>query len=135
MSNYFEAPEADVEDDSAAAVAGWILWVSLSLVAVSTLIYLGIQVATPAYEDLFRGFGGDLPAVTEFALVAGRYALLVAVLTAIPLINLWRRRRSTEARVGRDFGLVIAGFVVAVFAAAGWVFAMYMPIYTMGSVV
>lgn len=135
MTDYFEAPESDVETGGAPYVAGWILWLSLALVLIAALIFLVIQLATPSYDRLFAGFGAELPLATRIALAAGRFALVFVVLHALPLIRLWRSRRSSRARVRRDFGLVIAGFVLSLVAAMGWVASMYLPIYTMGATV
>jgi len=87
------------------------------------------------FEELFKGFGAGLPAVTRFVL-AFRHGWWLFAIVAIAIL-VWIVRRPPQTRVERRRQMwSVVAFAVAFGAFWGFVaLALYLPIFRLGSVV
>ena len=113
----------------------WVLLLSSFLIVWSIAIYAYVVIAVPPFRELFAGFGADLPLVTAFVLDYARLSVVLAPVSIIPLVSMWRHRASAANDNARDFGRVIIAFVVAVLIGSIAVYGLYLPIFKMGAVV
>ena len=101
----------------------------------SLVIYAYIVFVIPSFEELFAGFGAELPAVTTFVFEYGRLSALLAPISIILLVSMWRKRTAATNDKARDFVRVVIAFVVSMVIGSVAVYGLYMPIFEMGAVV
>ena len=126
---------ASIENSERPTMKPWVPGLSITLTGISVAIYVAIHFSGQGFDDLFRGFGADLPALTAFVLAYYKYFGVLALIGLVPcVLLLWNRTLSIEdshrlfALVLMSFGLSLA--VLVLFAAA-----MYLPVFKLGSVV
>jgi type II secretory pathway component PulF len=113
----------------------WVLLLSSILVVWSIAIYAYIVMAVPSFRELFAGFGADLPSLTAFVIKYSWLCVVLAPLSIIPLVALWRKRSSENIDKGRDFKRVIIAFMISVVIGNVSVYGLYLPIFKMGAAV
>ena len=87
----------------------------------------------PQFEELFKGFGAELPVATKFVLISYHYW---SVLVFVPLIILVKYLMTPEltARSNRILTYItMPMFVFLVFFIPLLVVVLYLPIFLMGS--
>ena len=119
---------------SANGVPTWKLVVSFLLVVSSAVTYAFMFFAGEAFEELFVGFGAELPLVTKIALSMSGYIWLLLLFVLVPFVRLWNGRKAASTNDSRLFSYVIAGFVLSVALLFFFQIGVYMPILKMGSV-
>jgi len=113
----------------------WMLVLSVALTSMSAAIYLGIFFSGAGFQDLFRGFGAELPALTHFFLVSYPYYGALILIGLVPCLSLvWNRSRPI-AESNRLFMLVIVSFGISFILLSLSVAAAYLPIFELGAVV
>ena len=87
------------------------------------------------FEELFKGFGAELPALTRFIL-ATRHAWVLFSIAAIAIV-VWivRRPASNQKEHRRQKMAVIVYAMLFAMAAGIAVIALYLPIFQLGAVV
>jgi type II secretory pathway component PulF len=100
-----------------------LIGVFLTLGVAGTLVTLPLSVG-PTFAQMFRDFGGPMPALTGFALHPWSGALLSAPAFATTLIGARRR-----APIHRRRQLVAGGFVLAAAAFGFWISCVYLPVF------
>lgn len=126
-------PEApDNTENSRKPVKLWMLSLSVVLTILSAVIYALIFLNGERFQDLFNGFGAELPALTRFFLSSYQY-FGVLILVGLPpcLLLLWNRNR-VVAESNRLFKFVLAGFGLSLFVLSVSVTAAYMPVFELG---
>jgi hypothetical protein len=88
----------------------------------------------PVFADMFSSFGGELPSTTQFVIATYKYWLIIPIITLAICIDVWRRSEYTE-KYRKFVFYTLGGFVVATIFLVVFVsiFAMYAPIFTMGT--
>ncbi len=129
-------PEApDDKKNTCQPVKAWMLILSVVLTLISAVIYVAIFFNGAGFQDLFRGFGTELPALTRFFLASYQYYGVLILIGLVPCsLLLWNRNRSV-AESNRLFRLVFASFGLSLFLLSVSVAAAYLPIFELGSVV
>jgi type II secretory pathway component PulF len=87
-----------------------------------------------AFEDLFRGFGADLPWFTSTVLEVYKFNGLLLLVGLVPYAMLVKERKPTIKRRTRLTKLVVLGFGLALTSLAVFTTAMYLPVFQMGTV-
>jgi type II secretory pathway component PulF len=101
----------------------WFEYLALGLaLAFSTLITVGLNLVIPAFEEVFRSFGAELPLLAVFY-IRFRWSFL-----ALPVLVLiaWRYWPNPNAR---SLAAVFLGIVIPIVLLVVGILAMYLPIY------
>ena len=112
----------------------------IAIVAVIEVL-VGLAAATLAptivssFEEVLKGFGADLPALTRFVL-ATRYGWwLFAVAAVWILVWILRRPAPTPVKQRRQM-LAVVGYAIALGVACGVaLISLYLPIFRLGATV
>ena len=128
-----EKPSILSEDDGRTRV--WVLLLATVLIVWCVAIYAYIFIAVPAFDELFRGFGADLPLLTAMVINYSWIALLLALVSLVPLASVWRNRASAFDTIARDLTTVVIAFAVSIVVGSTAVWGLYLPIFQMGAVV
>ena len=113
----------------------WVPILSITLTGISVAIYFAIFVSARGFEDLFRGFGADLPQITSFFLAYSRFFGVLALIGLVPcVVLLWNRALSVQEG-NHLFAIVLVSFGLSLAVMAAFVFAAYLPIFQLGAVV
>ncbi len=128
-------PARSLLTDDAGRTRLWVLLLSSFLTVWSLVIYAYIVFAVPSFEELFAGFGAKLPALTTFVFDYGRLTALLAPISIILLVSMWRKRVALTNDKARDFVRVVIAFVVSMVIGSVAVYGLYLPIFKMGAVV
>lgn len=107
------------------------------------IVFVGLAVLIAAFivyyirgmAELFAGFGADLPVLTRLFIDLGAWILLVPLSGLIPIVLLFAHDEMPEPRMRTLFGWTVAMPVISVGLFIAAMFAMYQPIFEMGSVV
>jgi len=110
-------------------VRSWKLVFSCALTAVSAAIYVAIFVGGVEFQDLFRGFGTDLPVLTRFALATHKYYGVLILVGLIPCVSLLWNRNRFVADSNRLFMWVVVSFGLSFSLLGAFVTAMYLPVF------
>ena len=129
------ATQQSVLTDDVGRTRLWVLLLSSVLIVWSVAIYAYIVFSVPPFQELFAGFGGELPSLTTFIIDYGRLFALLAPISIIPLVSMWRQRAVATGDKARDFARVIIAFVVSLVIGSLTVYGLYLPIFEMGAVV
>ena len=112
---------------------------SLIIICLLALIvclgYFGIALVSPNFDNLFRGFGADLPEVTRLALIAGPYLMVFCIPALVPFVYYFRGAGKDLDTRTRMLAFSVGNFVFAIVVIAAWFAAVYLPIFKMGAVV
>jgi len=112
----------------------WMLTLSVVLTSVSAAIYAAIFFSGAGFQDLFQGFGADLPALTRFFLSSYQIYGVLILIGLIPcVLLLWNRNRPV-AESNRLFRLVFASFGISLFVLSTSITAVYLPVFRIGAV-
>lgn len=113
----------------------WMLILAVVLTTISAAIYVAIFLTGAGFQDLFKGFGAELPALTRFFLSSYQY-YGVLILIGLPpcLLLLWNQNR-VVAESNRLFSFVFASFGLSLFVLGVSVAATYLPIFQVGAAV
>ncbi|MDJ0793077.1 MAG: hypothetical protein QNI98_02450 [Woeseiaceae bacterium] len=129
------APQQSSLTDDFGRTRLWVLLLSSFLIVWSLAIYAYIVFSIPPFQELFAGFGGELPSLTTFVLEYGRLFALLAPISIIPLVSMWRKRAEATGNKARDLVRVVIAFVVSLVIGSLTVYGLYLPIFEMGAVV
>ena len=127
-------PEGDLLHNRSGPIKTWVLLLSTVLVTCSLAIYTTILVVVPRFADLFAGFGGELPMLTDLVLDYSKYTIVFVFVGAVPLGAMWRYRLSGSPNAGRDFRRVVTSFGISMLVLGVTVTGMYLPVLMMGAV-
>jgi hypothetical protein len=116
-------------------VKAWMLILSVVLTLLSAVIYAGILFSGAGFQDLFRGFGAELPALTRFFLASYQYFGVLILIGLVPCLSLLWNRNRPVAESNRLFRLVFASFGISLFLLSVSVAAAYLPVFELGAVV
>ena len=128
-------PDRSVLTDDYGRTRIWVLLLSTVLIVWCLAIYAYIVLAVPSFEELFAGFGAELPALTTLVFDYSRLTIVLAPISIIPLVSMWRQRASAASNKARNFQRVILAFVVSLVIGSVTVYGLYLPIFEMGAVV
>lgn len=131
----FSPDQPDGSESTREPVKTWMLTLSIALTITSAAIYLWIFLIGARFQDLFNGFGAELPALTRFFLSSYQY-YGVLILIGLPacLLLLWNRNR-VVAESNRLFKIVFASFGLSMLVLGVSVTAAYLPVFQLGTVV
>jgi len=87
------------------------------------------------FQELFRGFGAELPALTRFFLNSYQYYGVLILIGLVPCVSLLWSRNRPIAESNRLFKVVFASFGLSMFMLSVSVAAAYLPIFKLGAVV
>lgn len=125
----------DESEDINQPVKLWMLILSVLLTLISVAIYVAIFFSGAGFQDLFQGFGADLPALTRFFLSSYQFYGVLILIGFVPcVLLLWNRSRPV-AESNRLFRLVFASFGLSLFVLSVSVAAAYLPVIQLGAVV
>ncbi len=116
-------------------VKAWMLILSVVLTLISAVIYAGIFYSGAGFQDLFRGFGAELPALTSFFLTSYQYYAVLILIGLVPCLSLLWNRNRPVAESNRLFRLVFASFGISFFLLSVSVVAAYLPVFAIGAVI
>ncbi len=127
--------QPDGSESTRQPVKLWMLVLSIALTIISAAIYLWLFFIWVRFQDLFDGFGAELPALTRFFLSSYQY-FGVLILIGLPpcLLLLWNRNR-VVAESNRLFKFVVASFGLSLFVLSVSVTAAYLPVFQLGTAV
>ena len=133
MNNPFTPPQTSLDAaQTTAGKDGVLFWfVAVGATIASIALSLLMAFALPAFEDVYRSFGADLPVPTK-ALVQWRYSLLLPSAVAI---GLWLFRGRSASRGQLCTWVRTSFFFLGLFSASLLVFAiwaLYLPIFKIG---
>ena len=120
--------------DASGPVKTWKLLLSTFLAMWAIAIYVYIIFAIPSFEELFSGFGADLPALTSAVIKYSKYSIVFALAVVFPLASMWWNRRSGSLSENKNLRRIIIGFLIALIIGNVTVFGLYLPIFKMGAV-
>jgi hypothetical protein len=106
----------------------WMLATSVVSIIFSIAVYAVIYVQVPAFESLFRGFGGDLPLLTRIVFASYKWYGAFALVGGVPTYYLFRNRRCFVGDMNRLFVPVIGNIGLALFLLGAATAAMYLPV-------
>lgn len=113
----------------------WMLILSVILTIISAVIYAAIFFIWPGFQDLFQGFGAELPLLTRFFLTSYQYYGVLILIGLIPCLSLLWRQNRPVVESNRLFMLVVESFGLSWFLLIVSVAAAYFPIFELGTVV
>jgi hypothetical protein len=123
------------EEDIHRPVKLWILVLSVVLTTISVAIYAAIYFSGAGFQELFQGFGAELPTLTRFFLNSYQYYGVLILIGLVPCVSLLWSRNRPIAESNRLFKFVIANFGLSMFILSVSVAAVYLPVYQLGTVV
>ncbi len=121
--------------ESGHPIPRWMLIASVVLVLLSAAIYSVIYVQGSGFENLFKGFGADLPLLTRVVLASYKWYGVLALVGAVPSYYLFKNRFCYIGDRNSLFVPVIVSFSLAVFILVVVTMAMYLPVFQVGSVI
>lgn len=115
----------------------WVLrYSSITFVLLILMQSYGVIVATPKFNSLLANFGGDIPALTGFAL---RYYWVgcfgVSAISIGCAAYILFKPGAVEARLKVAYGLVLLALVGAFAWSSLILVALYQPIFNMGATI
>jgi len=133
VTDPYTSPKSKIK--SGESISGWVLPLSFGITLISTLVYVGIYLAIPSFQDIFESFGADLPALTNFILSTYYFYALFSLLGWVPSVLLYINKANYKAKEKRLFAFVVINLVLAFMTLMITVIGLYQPINQMGSVV
>jgi len=133
MTNSHHSPEADTNRTRTLSL--WMLILSVVLTVMSVLMYAAIFKIGSEFEQLFSGFGAELPGLTLLVLKTHMYywpLVLIGLVPCLVLIVSWKNPPKDKAVL---FIFVVINGVLAFIIMGLVIFTMYLPIFSMGTVV
>ncbi len=127
-------PESD-EDDGRRPVEEWMIVVAGGLVLACGAVYAMVLRVVPTFVELFAGFGGELPWLTQFVLTYHKYQLVLLVPVSVPFLVLVRNPIDYEANNRRRFRYVLVGFATTLMLYSLNLVAIYLPVFRLGTVI
>lgn len=128
-------PDPNETDGIESRPSRWLRFWSITSVALSAVIYVGIYISGLQFEDLFRGFGGDLPWLTRVVLVIYKLSGLLLLVGLIPCAILLKGQSMSPKKVTRLVEFVAIGFGLACTSLTIFIIATYLPVFAMGATV
>ena len=116
-------------------IPSWLLVTSVVSVILTTGIYIVIFFGGSGFEDLYQGFGAELPTLTRFVFASYRFYGVFVLIGLVPTVFLIKSRACFVGDRNRLFIPMVASFGLAMFILGVFVVAMYMPIFAMGSLI
>ncbi len=113
----------------------WMLILSVLLTIFSAVIYAVIFFGGVGFQDLFQGFGAELPALTRFFLTSYQYFGVLILIGLIPCLSLLWNQNRPVVESDRLFMLVFASFGLSLLLLGVSVAAAYLPILELGAAV
>lgn len=105
------------------------LWLGWLTVIAAFISFIMLSYVVPQFEELFEGFGAELPAFTQFIVSAHNQFYLLALPGFIGNLLI----HSTKNRLG--WWLVGFSGVMGILLIPLTIIAMYLPVFEMGRVV
>ncbi|WP_163834694.1 hypothetical protein [Spartinivicinus ruber] len=139
MKEPYAVPESSLEDCKIESMSTWAVLLSLGLIVLSLFIHIGVIFVIPQFQKVFAGFGADLPAITEFVLSTYRFYFLV-FLVLLPICTLIYRKKliykgKEKRRKNPMLAFSVLIFVLTLVINGFSMISMYIPIFSLGSVV
>ena len=128
-----DSPEGSSETGH--PIPRWMLNVSVTLVLLSAAIYALIYFNGAGFENLFEGFGADLPMITRVVLTSYKWYGILVMVGVVPSFYMFKNRTCFIGNRNRLFARVVASFGLALFMLGVVTAAVYLPIFQMGAVV
>lgn len=97
------------------------------------MIYVWIYIMGLRFEDLFRGFGGDLPWLTSTVLAIYKSNGLLLLVGLVPCAILLKERNTSAKKRIRLVKFVALGFGLAWMSLTVFTIATYLPVFEMGA--
>lgn len=113
-------------------IEAWKLAAALLSVMVSGVFYSILLLMAPAFEQLYAGFGADLPAITKILLQVYPLFGLLVMIGLVPCVMLLMDRSRPDA--DRLMTIIVVGFGLSFILFAAFVFALYYPVFKVGAV-
>lgn len=122
-------------DQERQPVKTWVLVLCVALTIVSIAIHAAIYFGVRGFQDLFRGFGADLPLLTRIVMASAKYYGLLVLVGLVPCVLLLYNRTRLIHESNRLFVLVLVSFGLSFGLLVVYVIAAYLPIFQLGAVV
>lgn len=126
-----DSPEAGSATSN--PIPGWMLSASVASVLLSAAIYAVVYVKGAGFEELFKGFGADLPAFTRVVLASYKWYGVLLLVGIVPTVALFRNRKSFTGNRNLLFAPVVVSFHLSLLMLSILVAAAYLPIFQLGS--
>jgi len=110
----------------------WKLAAALVSVMISGLFYSILLLMAPAFEQLYAGFGADLPAITTILFSVYPLFGLLVLIGLVPCIMLLMDRSRPDA--DRLMTVIVTSFGLSFVLFAAFMVAMYYPVFKVGAV-
>ena len=105
------------------------LWTSTTTTSAALIIFILLSYVIPEFEELFEGFGADLPSFTKLVLTIHEYFYLLALPGVIGNVLIYNSKNVA--------GWWLVGFsgAMGILLIPLTIIAMYLPIFEMSRVV
>ena len=133
--NNFKPPESNDLVENDLSLSGWVLPLSITLTVISLLIYSAPYNMVPSFEELWEGFGAELPFLTLLMLKTYKFYALLAFIGIIPCVILFLNRFTYRKKQSKLFIIVLLNLFISFSLFAFVIIACYLPIFALGSVV
>lgn len=119
-------------DGKGQPISWWMLFWSVLAVLLSAAVYLKIFLMGEDLRSLYRGFGTELPFLTQYVLASYRYFGILTLVGLVPCVSLLVNRCGLGGDEVPYFVVVLAGFGLSLAVMAVFVVAMYLPVFMQG---
>ena len=106
-----------------------------SVFAIALIFALLVQFSMSAFQDLFQGFGVNLPPLTQLLLSYSKVLLILPAAFSVPAILYSEKAQLTKASQQGFKYQFIAVLTLLVLAIGLTLYAMYLPLIEMGKAV
>ena len=111
----------------------WLLVAYLVISILMLFLALVIRLVIPAFVDVFKSFGADLPVFTQYLIDMQNYWVVLPLIPTAFFLDILRRQKISR-RYGITMFYFMIGFVIAMPVILGAVtIGMYLPIFRLGS--
>jgi len=125
----------DDTENTCQPVKLWMLSLCVILTIISAVIYALIFFSGAGFQDLFQGFGAELPTLTRFFSASYQYFGVLILIGLVPCLSLLWNQNRPVAESNRLFRQVFASFGLSLFLLSVSVTAVYLPVFELGAVV
>ena len=108
---------------------------AIILAVLALALGITMRTASHKFDELFAGFGADLPGLTRFMMEGVEFAPYLALPLFLPGFILLVQRQSYTGNPRRLVIAAAVGFALYAIAFGVFLYAMYLPIFKVGSMV
>ena len=105
------------------------------LIIAAGLLFFVVYAVVPEFENLFNGFGAELPMFTQFFIGTYQFVVLLPFVLIVPFMLSLVMRSVPLGSVQALRGYAVRTFLVSVGVLTSCIVAMYLPIWQMGAVI